>query len=185
MCMATLGRVLVFAGTTGLLLGPGMAGARSLDRQQPIHLSSVTFNGFLKPNARTVINDKVQITQGTLKATGTRAELYTDETGHIARIVLSGAQAHVQQLTDDGLLDQGDADRIDYTVTTGMAILTGQARVSKQSSGTSSGDEITYNLDTAELHATGTAERLVHVVLEPRAHVVSQSPSVAGSSSSP
>lgn len=176
-----LARSILLFGLVGSFLHPAQADAKSADRQLPVDVQSIKFDGYLRPNSKTVIDGAVQIKQGSLKGSGTHGELYADASGHIVRIVLMGKQAHVEQVTDDGLLDQADADRIDYNIGTSIAVLTGRAKVSKQSSGMSTGDEITYNLDTSEMHANGTADRLVHVQLVPKAHVINDSPSVAGS----
>ena len=141
---------------------------RSDDRTKLINVASKTFSGYLTPNSKTIIRDRVTLTQGTLKATGTYAELYVDATSSIVRVVLRGDRAHVEELNDAGKLITADADQIDYNMTTDIAILTGSAQTFKKDNGSASGDHLTYNLDTGELHGTSVSDNLVHITIIPK-----------------
>jgi lipopolysaccharide export system protein LptA len=94
--------------------------------------------------------------------------IYTDADGTIDRVVLTGGRAHVEEIGDDGKLVNADAERIDYNVAKGFAVLTQNATISKVESGNASGDKITYDLNTGEMHAASSPGGLVHMTIVPK-----------------
>jgi lipopolysaccharide export system protein LptA len=82
---------------------------------------------FQGPNTKSIVSGQVKIVQGTILVTGDTAELYAGPDSHIARVVVKGRKAHVEQKDDKGQLLKADADRVDYDLTTGRAVLTGSA----------------------------------------------------------
>ncbi|HEY4146632.1 LptA/OstA family protein [Pinirhizobacter sp.] len=159
--------------------------ARSSDRDQPMKVASHYFSGFPAPNSKSVIKGAVTVTQGTLKATGIYAELYTDADSAIDRVVLTGTRAHVEEIGDDGKLTRADADRIDYNITAGVAVLTGNATTFKADSGNASADKITYNLNTGELHGTSALDGLVHMTIIPKQAIHTPDPTTQPPPSKP
>jgi len=161
-------RTICVAAGMSLVLASASVFGRSDDRTKLVNVASKTFSGYLTPNSKTIIRDRVTVTQGSLKATGTYAELYVDATSSIVRVVLKGNRAHVEELDDEGKLITADADLIDYNMTSDVAILTGNAQTFKKDTGTASADHLTYNLDTGELHGTSVGDSLVHMTIIPK-----------------
>ena len=142
--------------------------AKTSDRQQKINVSSTNFSGLPKPNEKSVLNGKVDIRQGTLHATGQRAEIFTDANGDIDHVILTGDRAHVEQLDDQDVLVNADAKKIDYHMDTSIAELTGNATTSKQGAGNASADHMVYNMDTGDLHADSESGNVVHMTIIPK-----------------
>lgn len=161
-------KVICVAAGISLVVASASVFGRSDDREKLIKVASKTFSGYLAPNSKTIIRDSVKVTQGSLLATGTYAELYVDASSSLVRVVLKGNRAHVEEVNDEGKLVTADADLIDYNMTTDVAILTGNAQTSKKDSGTASGDHLTYHLDTGELHGTSVGDNVVRMTIIPK-----------------
>ncbi len=125
----------------------------------------------------TDLDGNVVITKGTIKMTSAHATIYsipsgakTANAGKVARTVLTGKQAHMQQLHDgDCSLMTADADKIDYNPFTNIADLTGSVVVVQAGRGEFRGQHIIYNTDTGDMESgdmTSAAGR-VHMVMEP------------------
>lgn len=83
--------------------------------------------------------------------------------------MVTGEAAHIEQLDDQNLLMKADANTIDYTVDTGMAVLTGSAHAQKQTGGEVAGDVLHYDVGTGKFEASSTGASLVHVTFYPKA----------------
>jgi lipopolysaccharide export system protein LptA len=125
----------------------------------------------------TDLDGDVVITKGTIKMTSAHATIYsipsgakTANAGKVARTVLTGKQAHMQQLHDgDCSLMTADADKIDYNPFTNIADLSGNVVVVQAGRGEFRGQHIIYNTDTGDMESgdmTSNAGR-VHMVMEP------------------
>lgn len=125
----------------------------------------------------TNFDGNVLITQGTIKMTAAHATVYTipheakvANAGKVARTVLTGKQAHMQQLHDgDCSLMTADADRIDYNPLTNLADLTGNVVVVQAGRGQFHGQHMIYNTDTGDMESgdpSSTSGR-VHMTMEP------------------
>jgi lipopolysaccharide export system protein LptA len=141
---------------------------KSSDRTAPITTSSTSSSADAGPNGKSVLNGSVRIVQGSLLATGDRADVYTGADSQVSRIVLVGARAHIQQTDDQGHLMEADARQIDYDLTTGRAVLTGQSSANKESFGTATAPTIIYNVNDGTFSAEGNDTEPVRMVLEPR-----------------
>ncbi|TBR37132.1 MULTISPECIES: lipopolysaccharide transport periplasmic protein LptA [Dyella] len=149
-------------------LAPAAALAKKDDRNQPMNFSAKTTNAINAPNSVTTLTGNVKITQGTLLITGAKAEIHLDGDSQIARVVVTGAQAHIQQLDESNNLMQGDADKLDYDNINGIAVLTGNAKVTQQGRGQFNGDKITYNTDTSVITGESGNDGLVHGTFLPK-----------------
>ncbi|WP_198148810.1 lipopolysaccharide transport periplasmic protein LptA [Luteibacter yeojuensis] len=158
-----------------VLVAPHVA-AKSSDRMAPATVDGSKFSGVIAPNTKSTIDGRVLILQGTLKITGIHADLYSDGTGALKRAVVTGEHAHIEQLDDANALMQGDAESIDYSVDTGIAILTGSARAAKQNSSTVAGDTLRYNTGTGVFDAESTGSALVRVTFQPKASAAAPAP---------
>ena len=125
----------------------------------------------------TNFDGNVLITQGTIKMTAAHATVYTipheakvANAGKVARTVLTGKQAHMQQLHDgDCSLMTADADRIDYNPLTNLADLTGNVVVVQAGRGQFHSQHMIYNTDTGDMESgdpSSTSGR-VHMTMEP------------------
>jgi lipopolysaccharide export system protein LptA len=125
----------------------------------------------------TDLDGNVVITKGTIKMTGAHATIYSipsgakdANAGKIARTILTGKQAHMQQLHDgDCSLMTADADKIDHNPLTNIADLTGNVVVVQAGRGEFHGQHMIYNTDTGDMESgdlTSAAGR-VHMVMEP------------------
>ncbi|WP_323134916.1 lipopolysaccharide transport periplasmic protein LptA [Dyella halodurans] len=134
-----------------------------------MNFASKTVDGFNQPNTITTLTGNVVATQGTMKVTGDVAKLYLDADTQIARILVTGKMAHIEQLDDAGNLMQGDADTLDYDNVNGIAVLIGNAVVRQQGRGEFHGDKLTYNTNTALITGQAGGDGLVHGVILPKA----------------
>jgi lipopolysaccharide export system protein LptA len=150
-----------------LILQPALA--KQEDRNQPMNFSSKSMDGFNAPNTVTTLTGNVVATQGTMKLTGAVAKLYLDADTQVARAVVTGNLAHIEQLDDAGNLMQGDALQLDYDNINGIAVLTGNAVVRQQGRGEFHGDKLVYNTQTSLITGEAAGDGLVHGVILPKA----------------
>jgi len=149
-----------------LILQPALA--KQDDRNQPMNFSSKSMDGFNAPNTVTTLTGNVVATQGTMKLTGALAKLYLDADTQVARAVVTGSPAHIEQLDDNNNLMQGDAAQLDYDNINGIAVLTGNAVVRQQGRGEFHGDKLTYNTQSSLITGEAGGDGLVHGVILPK-----------------
>ncbi|UPG91765.1 lipopolysaccharide transport periplasmic protein LptA [Luteibacter aegosomaticola] len=158
----------------GILMAVGcicvspLATAKSSDRTVPAKADGNKFSGDIGPDSKSQLDGSVVITQGTLKVTGTHADMYTNQDSALSRVVVTGENAHVEQLDDANLRMTADAQKIDYNVETGLAVLTGSAHAEKQTGGAVSGDVLHYNAHTGTFEAASNGSALIHVTFSPK-----------------
>ncbi len=154
----------------GLCLGmcAGPAAAKQSDRSKPVNVNASSADATAQPNGTSHLKGHVEITQGTLKATGSHGTVYFDARSEVERVVLTGSPARVQQEDDNGNIMHGHAARIDYNVPGGIAILTGDASVKLQGRGSASGDRLVYNTRTSVMSAQSHGDNRVHLTFKPR-----------------
>jgi len=151
----------------GLALAPpGLA--KKTDRQQEMHVDAQHFDGFQKPNSVSTLSGDVSIVQGTLKASGSKAEVHFDGAGEISRVVITGFPARIEQLDDHGNLVQGQARTLDYDNIKGIAVLAGQALILQKGRGSASGDRLTYDTGTSEMTGESGGDGRVHMTFKPK-----------------
>jgi lipopolysaccharide export system protein LptA len=160
--------------------------ALSSDRNQPMLIdanyqkSTQSQTGKAGDPDVTKLDGNVVMTQGSMKAHADHATIYknpagvTDKNGKpggVTRVVLTGKQAHLQQVHDgDCGMMTGDADNIDYLNDTGLATLTGNVVVVQKGKGEFHGERMIYNTNTGEMEsgdASSSAGR-VHIMMEPK-----------------
>jgi lipopolysaccharide export system protein LptA len=138
-----------------LILFLPCAHAKTGDRNQPMNTAQDSVSGFNAPNTITTLTGHVVVTQGTMKATGDAAQVYLDANTQVARIVMKGNPAHIQQLDDNNKLMTGEAPTLDYDNINGIAVLTPNGVVTQQDTGDARADKLTYNTDTTYFTGTG------------------------------
>ncbi len=148
------------------LLLPGMALAKSSDRNQPMNLESNSNDCNLTDDAgKCTFTGNVVITQGTLVIHAANADLFR-KNGDIERVVLTGKQATLEQEMDDGSKMNAWADNMDYNVNSEVIVLTGNYKV-ESPRGTNSGQKMTYNTRTGNMQSGGDGTR-VRTVIQPK-----------------
>ncbi len=133
--------------------------------------------GLAKDPDVTDLDGNVVITKGSIKMTSAHATIYSipssakdPNAGKIARTVLTGKQAHMQQLHDgDCSLMTANADKIDYNPLTYIAELTGDVVVVQAGRGEFHGQHMFYNTDTGDMESgdKNSPAGRVHMVMEP------------------
>ncbi|HUA79093.1 MAG TPA: lipopolysaccharide transport periplasmic protein LptA [Dyella sp.] len=163
-----------------MLILPLAAYAKTGDRNQPMNSSQVSVTGFNAPNTITTLTGNVVVTQGTMKAKGDVAQLYMDNDSQVARIVMKGRPAHIEQLDDNNHLMTGEAPTLDYDNINGIAVLQPNAVVTQQGMGDAHADKLTYNTNTSYFTGTGN----VSMTYLPKQRQGESAPAPAASASS-
>jgi lipopolysaccharide export system protein LptA len=152
-----------------LALLPLAAVAKKTDREQPMNYDAKYTEAFNAPNSVSTLKGNVKVVQGTMVLTGDVAKIHMDAEQQIARVVVTGNPAHIQQLDENNNLVQGDAQTLDYDNINGIAVLTTNAVVRQQGRGEFHGDKLTYNTDTSLITGEAGGDGLVHGVILPKA----------------
>ena len=155
------------------LFAASAAFALGTDRQKPMDVTadySKITQGSDKQPGTSYLRGNVHVVQGTMKANGAEATIHQKKNGDVARVVMTGKQAHVEQQQDGGGSMSADADRIDFDNDTGIAVLTGSVKVVQSGRGEFRGEKMTYNTNTGEMESgeVGSGGR-VHMILQPKA----------------
>lgn len=157
---------ILFAAAFALsLLAPGLASAKSTDRDQDMTIDAGAQSGTLVGDGKTTLSQGVIITQGTLDLRSANAEIYMKD-GEAVRAVFTGKQAKLKQQLDDGTWMDASADRIDYDIKAEVLTMTGNYHV-KSARGTNAGQKMTYNTRTGEMNSGGDGTR-VRTVIPPK-----------------
>lgn len=184
-CRASAKAVLAAFGVA--LLASGAAVAKQSDRQQPINVTSTSFDGTQQqPTAKepghVIWTGNVKLVQGTLTVTGNKATGYLDADNQLIRVIVDG-NAHMQQQDEQNLWMRGNANNIDYTpdngdpknTSSGIAVLTGKAHVEKEVDpadrkklNQSNGDKLTYNTNTSTMTGESNGAEPVHMIFQPK-----------------
>ncbi|MFT3792593.1 MAG: lipopolysaccharide transport periplasmic protein LptA [Rudaea sp.] len=178
------GKTIVACGIAALLLAT-QAFALKSDKNQPAHIdanyskSTQSKTGAANDPDVYDLDGNVVVTRGSIKMTSAHATVYRipsaaggPNAGQISRVILTGKQAHMQQVHDgDCALMTANADRIDYNPLTNLAELTGGVVVTQQGHGDSRSEHMIYNTDTGDMESGNKADPAgrVHLVMEPKA----------------
>jgi lipopolysaccharide export system protein LptA len=140
------------------LAATGPVLAKSTDRSQPMDIDADSTDALLGDDAVTTMNGNVRIRQGTLEVDADRAEIHRSG-GDIGQIVLTGSPARLRQVSDQGEPLDARAQRIVYTRTSEIMLLTGGVVV-EQPRGSLRGETLKYNLDTGRIEGGGDGQRV-------------------------
>ena len=151
-----------------LAILPIAAFAKKADRDQPMNYVAKSTNAYNAPNTVSTLTGAVKVTQGSLLMTGDVAHIYLDGDTQIARVVVTGNPAHIQQLDENNNLMTGDAKTLDYDNINGIAVLTTGAVVHQQGRGDFHGDKLTYNTDTSLITGESGGNSLVQGMFLPK-----------------
>ena len=147
------------------MLCPGLALAKTGDRQQPIEIQAENSSSVLTGDGEAVLRGNVRIDQGTLAIRADEATV-VQRGGEVRRVVFTGERASLQQQADDGTMTRALARRIEYDFGTDVVELTGNVEV-VQPRNTLRGERVTYDLATERLDAGGEGGP-IRMVIQPR-----------------
>ena len=139
-------------------LAAGTAAAKSTDRNQPMDIAADRTDAILTDDGDARLAGNVVITQGTLSVNADNA-LVTRKDGDIDEVTLTGAPATLSQLNDNGERMTAKANKIVYTLSTDLIVLTGGVVV-EQPRGNLRGERIQYDLTTGRLDGGGGGGRV-------------------------
>ena len=110
-----------------LVLAPGVAGALSTDREQPIEIEADRAE--VDDQRRvTIYRGDVVIIQGSLRITGDTVWIHYDERDDLTKMVSVGRQAHFHQLPDEEPEFRiAYADRLEYYKDRDLIVMLGNA----------------------------------------------------------
>ncbi|HEX7988857.1 MAG TPA: lipopolysaccharide transport periplasmic protein LptA [Stenotrophomonas sp.] len=156
------------------LLVPGMASAKSSDRNQAMTIDSTNSDcNMVGDNGKCRFSGNVVITQGTLEIHADTADVI-QKNGETERVVLVGKQATLKQQMDDNTWMNARADNLDYNVATEVIVLTGNYKVESER-GTNAGQRMVYNTRSGAMQSGGDGTR-VRTVIQPK----NKAPAAAG-----
>jgi len=165
-----------------MLLLAAPAWALTSDNEQPMDVESNTSKSVASRTGAatdpdiTDLDGNVVITRGSIKIHAAHARIYRipsgskdANAGKYSHIVLTGKQAHMEQLHDgDCGKMTADANTIDYKPLTNLAELTGAVKVVQAGRGESHSEHMIYNTSTGEMEAgDNSAGSRVHMIMEP------------------
>jgi lipopolysaccharide export system protein LptA len=153
--------------------------AKKSDREQPMNYTAKSTEAFNAPNTISTLTGNVKITQGTLLITGNLAKIHVDGDTQIARVVVTGNPAHIQQLDENNNLMTGDAATLDYDNINGIAVLTTDAVVHQKGRGEFHGNKLTYNTDTSLITGESAENGLVSGTFLPKVKPQTAAPATA------
>jgi lipopolysaccharide export system protein LptA len=162
----------------------GDAFALKSDNDQPMNVDAnhgITVQsktGLVSDPDITDYDGDVVMTQGSIKSHGDHARVYRmskdakdPNAGKIIRILLTGKQAHMQQVNDgDCALMTSYANTIDYNPITYVAVLTGSVVVVQGGRGEFHGEHMVYNTNTGDMESGDktSSNGRIHTVMEPK-----------------
>jgi len=165
-----------------MLLVAAQAWGLSSDNEQPMDVQANTSKSVASRTGAatdpdiTDLDGNVVITRGSIKIHAAHARIYRipsgakdANAGKYSHIVLTGKQAHMEQLHDgDCGKMTADANTIDYKPLTNLAELTGGVKVVQAGRGESHSEHMIYNTSTGEMEAgDNSASSRVHMIMEP------------------
>jgi lipopolysaccharide export system protein LptA len=176
-------KFVVICAVAALVFGTDAFALKS-DTDQPITVDAKTGKvvnsktGLANDPDITDYDGDVVMTQGSIKSRGDHARVYRmskdakdPNAGKIIRIVLTGKQAHMQQVHDgDCALMTSDANTIDHNPITDIAELTGGVVVNQAGRGEFHGEHMLYNTSTGDMESGDKASPngRIHTVMEPK-----------------
>ncbi|GMG86601.1 lipopolysaccharide transport periplasmic protein LptA [Biformimicrobium ophioploci] len=142
--------------TASLLLALAAPALQALpgDRDQPIKVKSEHLEADRSKNL-SVYSGNVEISQGSLKISADRVEVYGNEKGELSRVVAIGKPARFEQKVSasEGLV-KAHARRIEFTIRSDMLNLSGEAFVDRDGN-TLAAEKIEYDMSGEQMKAQG------------------------------
>jgi lipopolysaccharide export system protein LptA len=155
----------VLTAVAGLVLSYNVH-ARSSDRNEAMNIRSDHAVGTLDDNGTSVLTGNVTITQGTLDIRAAKADIQ-QRGGEPARAILTGSQAVMKQVMEDGSPMTAKADRIEYDLITDVVVLIGNYSITTPR-GSTRGQRLTYDLKSGRIESGGKGEGPVTMTIQPK-----------------
>lgn len=156
-----LNRVLL----AGLVLtGPALA--KTGDAELPIEIKS-EHSGIDNKTGYVVYTGKVLIVQGSRKVRANKVTLVRDANNELDTVIAEGDPAIFNQLSDKNEAFEGAAKRIDYQADKERVIFQDEVKLN-QDGNTTTANRVVYDSAAGTVQSTGTAESLVHSIIQPR-----------------
>ncbi|MDN3696710.1 MULTISPECIES: lipopolysaccharide transport periplasmic protein LptA [Vibrio] len=140
--------------------------ALSSDTDQPVYIDSDSQQLDMKSNQVTFIGD-VKLKQGSISINAdTITVTRNPDDGSIKQIKALGTPASFSQLTDDGKTLSGEAEKLNYQLSSDELLMTGEATLS-QDGNVIKGSSIQYQIKSQKLVADSNQDERVTTVLQP------------------
>ena len=149
-----------------LVLAAPQALALKSDTQQPVYINSDTQQVDMQSNQVT-FKGNVSLKQGSINIDADRVVVTRDpKTESIKQIQAFGKPATFSQLMDDGKTLSGQANELDYRISTDELTMKGQAQL-KQDGNTIQSSSIRYQIGRQKLVAASSENERVTTILQP------------------
>ncbi|AXB32487.1 lipopolysaccharide transport periplasmic protein LptA [Vibrio campbellii] len=149
-----------------LVLAAPQALALKSDTQQPVYINSDTQQVDMQSNQVT-FKGNVSLKQGSINIDADRVVVTRDpKTESIRQIQAFGKPATFSQLMDDGKTLSGQANELDYRISTDELTMKGQAQL-KQDGNTIQSSSIRYQIGQQKLVADSSDNERVTTILQP------------------
>ena len=149
-----------------LALAAPQALALKSDTQQPVYINSDTQQVDMQSNQVT-FKGNVSLKQGSINIDADRVVVTRDpKTESIKQIQAFGKPATFSQLMDDGKTLSGQANELDYRISTDELTMKGQAQL-KQDGNTIQSSSIRYQMGQQKLVADSSDNERVTTILQP------------------
>lgn len=149
-----------------LLLAAPSALALKSDTQQPIYINSDTQQVDMKSN-QVIFSGDVSLKQGSINIDADKIVVTRDpKTETINNIQALGKPAKFSQLMDDGKTISGQANELDYRISTDELTMKGQAQLAQEGN-TIKGSTIRYQIGQQKLVADSSENERVTTILQP------------------
>jgi lipopolysaccharide export system protein LptA len=132
--------------------------AKSTDRNAPMDVEADRTDAMLGDDSDSILTGNVRITQGSLDVAADKAVIHR-KAGDIDQVVLTGGPATLKQVSDSGEPMNARANRIVYTLTSDLVVLTGGV-VIEQPRGVLRGETIKYDMKSGRLDGGGDGSRV-------------------------
>lgn len=140
--------------------------ALETDTAQPVYIDSDSQQLDMKSNKVTFVGN-VSLKQGSINITADTLSVTRDEQGQeIKMIQATGKPAKFSQLLDDGRTIKGQANDLQYLLSSDQLTMTGKAQLA-QDGNLIQGSSIKYQIAQQKLMADGSEQERVTTVLQP------------------
>ena len=148
-----------------LFLAASPLQALQSDRQQPLEINADATDGTLG-DGNSELRGNVLIRQGSLLITADVAQVEKVE-GRVREVILTGEPVHLEQEIEEQGRVQATANRIEYSVASGMVTLSGAADVQHPQYRVS-GDVLNYDLNVQHFQGSGEEDNgRIRIQLDP------------------
>ena len=144
------------------------AWARKTDRSKPMDVTADHSDTSLADDSVSTLTGNVVVTQGTMVIHADKAVI-TRKDGDISRALLTGAPVSLKQDDENGEPMTATSAKVDYDLSTNIAVFTGNAVIDQPTRGQMHGEKIVYNVDSGNVTSGGDGTRVsMHILPKPK-----------------